>query len=294
MFRRNANNYSAIETVRNNYDGAYHKTVSVVIPCYNGEMLLRRCLASLAAQTYPGNLVEVIVCDDGSDDDIRSVVTRYSNVLNTRYIHQPRAGWRLSTARNSGILLSDGEIILSLDSDIMAPPGWLEEHLKWFHVANSIASLGTRRFVDASTVMPDDLVLGKFAKVMQLPDVRSQSNRLGQRDKRLLEFELFKHHPYPFNCFHGCNVAYRKCDAVDAGMFDESFNGNPGYEDIEFGLRLWKLGAVIVYEPRAFVFHQENGITTSEQRARGHVVNRQLLYERVPQLKHFRHHLAQD
>lgn len=85
--------------------------VSVVIPAYNRAKRLPRAINSVLAQA-PAE-VEIIVVDDGSTDDTRSVVARYGDRV--RYIYQPNAG--VGAARNAGMRHATGELVAFLDSD---------------------------------------------------------------------------------------------------------------------------------------------------------------------------------
>jgi len=93
--------------------------VSVVIPCYNQAHFLGEAIESVLAQTHPHH--EIVVVDDGSTDDVQSVVARYPGV---RCIHQPNAG--LSAARNAGIRRSNGDYLVFLDADDRLLPEALE------------------------------------------------------------------------------------------------------------------------------------------------------------------------
>ncbi|MCG7866845.1 MAG: glycosyl transferase [gamma proteobacterium symbiont of Stewartia floridana] len=95
-------------------------SVSVIIPTYNRASTLPRALDSVFAQTLPP--LEVIVIDDGSDDETKTVVERdYPDVI---YLPQPNSG--VSHARNSGIRHAKGEWLALLDSD----DSWLPEKLQ--------------------------------------------------------------------------------------------------------------------------------------------------------------------
>jgi hypothetical protein len=87
--------------------------VSVVVCSYNGGRTLEQCLKSLLSLDYPDH--EVILVDDGSTDDTRTIAARFPRV---RTIHQPNQG--LSVARNVGFAAATGEVIAYTDSDCFA------------------------------------------------------------------------------------------------------------------------------------------------------------------------------
>lgn len=89
-------------------------TVSVVIPVYNGALLVAEAIESAFAQTLPP--LEVIVVDDGSSDGTADVVRRFDAV---HFIQQPNAG--AAAARNTAIRAASGEFIALLDHDDLFP-----------------------------------------------------------------------------------------------------------------------------------------------------------------------------
>ena len=93
--------------------------VSIIIPTYNREKFIGRALESVLAQTYKD--YEIIVIDDGSQDQTRDVVRQYGG--NIKYVYQQNGG--SSSARNRGIQESTGEYIAFLDSDDI----WIPEKL---------------------------------------------------------------------------------------------------------------------------------------------------------------------
>jgi glycosyltransferase involved in cell wall biosynthesis len=94
--------------------------VSVVIPSHNRADYVIEAVESALGQTYPH--VEVIVVDDGSTDETRTLLEPYGDRIT--YIYQTNAG--VSAARNAGIRRSNGEWVAFLDSDDV----WLPEKLK--------------------------------------------------------------------------------------------------------------------------------------------------------------------
>ena len=83
---------------------------SLIVPVYNSEKYLKRCLDSIYNQTYSN--FEVIVVNDGSTDNSEKIIKDYSNI---KYIKQQNAG--VSVARNVGISKVKGDYFLFVDSD---------------------------------------------------------------------------------------------------------------------------------------------------------------------------------
>ena len=94
-------------------------SISVVITCYNQARFLGEAIESALAQTRPP--VEVIVVDDGSTDDSRSVAARYAAV---RFIGQANVG--IAVARNTGWRASRGDYVVFVDGDDRLLRGALE------------------------------------------------------------------------------------------------------------------------------------------------------------------------
>lgn len=88
--------------------------ISIIIPAYNIEKYIAKCLDSLLKQTYRN--LEIIVVDDGSSDDTGKVIDDYSSKYdNIKVIHKKNSG--VSAARNSGIEVTNGDYIGFVDGD---------------------------------------------------------------------------------------------------------------------------------------------------------------------------------
>lgn len=88
--------------------------VSAVVTTHNRTSLLPRALDSVAAQTYSN--LELVVVDDGSDEDVSQIVESYREVLPVRFIRNERAAGACR-ARNQGIEAAGGEFVAGLDDD---------------------------------------------------------------------------------------------------------------------------------------------------------------------------------
>ncbi|MBD2109852.1 glycosyltransferase family A protein [Nodosilinea sp. FACHB-13] len=88
--------------------------ISVIIPAYNAEQFIARTLESVLAQTYRN--IEVLVVDDGSQDDTAAIVHRYKQQDDrVKLLHQSNAG--VAAARNLAIQSARGEFIAPIDAD---------------------------------------------------------------------------------------------------------------------------------------------------------------------------------
>ena len=95
--------------------------ISVVIPVYNVENYIAKCLDSVLSQS--DETVEIICVNDGSPDNSRQIISEYiAKNKNIKCIDRPNGG--LSAARNTGIVAAKGEYIVLLDSD-----DWLVENV---------------------------------------------------------------------------------------------------------------------------------------------------------------------
>lgn len=97
--------------------------LAVIVPVYNVEKLLPRCLDSILAQTYRD--FTLILVNDGSTDGSGKICDGYAEKdERIRVIHKNNGG--VSSARNAGLDAADGEYITFIDSDDAIPPGYLE------------------------------------------------------------------------------------------------------------------------------------------------------------------------
>lgn len=101
--------------------------ISVIIPTFNRELKVARAVASVLYQRFTD--YEIIVVDDGSDDDTRTSLKQFGKQI-TRIVHSENRG--VSAARNTGIQNTDAPFIAFLDSDDYWLPGKLETQMDFF------------------------------------------------------------------------------------------------------------------------------------------------------------------
>jgi glycosyltransferase involved in cell wall biosynthesis len=116
---------------------------SVVVPAYNEAGYLGRTLASLQAQDYPG-AYEIVVVDNNSDDDTGALASSFG----VRVVPEPAAG--VCAARQRGVDMTHGEIIVSTDADTEHPSDWLRTIDAAFTSSPSVVAVaGPCRYEDA-------------------------------------------------------------------------------------------------------------------------------------------------
>jgi glycosyltransferase involved in cell wall biosynthesis len=189
---------------------------------YNRAALLERVLEACFDQTIPPDAYEVVLVNDGSQDDTPAVIERARRIATCRFtvIDQPNGG--LAKARNPGIAHATGERIAFIDDDVLPTPVFAAEHLKSDERSGDVVVRGAAINTESFDALP---------------------------------IPVWTPRNYSGNWFWTTNVSVRR-SRLDAagGRFDESFS-EYGWEDIELGLRLRALGTKAVFNRFAVVFH---------------------------------------
>lgn len=206
--------------------------VSIVMPVYNGAVLLGPTLQALTQQTICPEDVELIVVDDGSSDNPAEIVASVSFPFPCRLIQQPNLG--LSVARNRGVMETAGTIILFLDQDMIADPELVAAHVDC-HRQHSSALVAGRRVAWSKA---------RTSLVTQILDLESTD---------VIPDEVFGGHPYQFVI--GANFSIPRADILAIGGFDEDFPPGGGFEDVDLAYRAHSSGLTVIRCPRAVGSH---------------------------------------
>ncbi|MDK2890563.1 MAG: hypothetical protein PWR21_1195 [Methanoculleus sp.] len=188
--------------------------ISVVVPTYNEEQNIERCLRSLADQTVPRETYEIIVVDGDSKDRTRELAEPLADQV---FIQTSK---RVGGARNDGAMAASGEIVATTDADCILPRDWVERIGRNFAEREIVQLYGT--------VYP---IEGGLRNRLSLFGANIFS-RLGYHT-RTIYFTL------------GCNTAFDREAFVRAGMYRCIDAG----DDLEIAQRMRKLGKVYL-DPR--------------------------------------------
>lgn len=109
-----------------------NKKISIIIPIYNAELYINRCLDSLINQTYRN--IEIICVNDGSIDNSLKILEEYNKDERIKIINKENKG--VSSARNLGIKESSGDIITFIDVDDWIECDYIELVMKFYNEHN--------------------------------------------------------------------------------------------------------------------------------------------------------------
>ena len=234
--------------------------VSIVIPHYNGEELLRRCLHAVQETVYPA--YDIIVVDNGSDDGSRTMVRE--TFPDIKLIEIP-VNVGFAAGCNLGIQSSDTPFVVLLNNDTVVDPGWLapliesmESNPECGAVQSKLLSLQSPdRFDYAGAAGGEmDLFGYPFAWGRIFGSVEDDT---GQYDRRK-----------PVFWASGAAVALRRSALDHVGLLDEAFFAH--FEEIDLAWRLHWAGYRVWVDPRSVVFHQ-TASTLSSGRIKKMVLN---------------------
>jgi len=268
----------------------YILPVSIVIPVYNRREKLAKTISALTHQTYPLNLMEVIIADDGSSDHPEELIELFSKFFPLHYIRQDDKGYRLSEIRNKGVKASNNDQIIILDCDMLPLPTLVESYMKYAHISPQAVLIGGRRYVNTDEISFQD-ILEDIDVAISLPSLRTDTGKVptkGQVPSEDWRYKIYrstndlKNSKYPFRAFCGGNVCFHKTLIDTVGGFDEDFTAW-GAEDTEFGYRVYNHGYWLIPIEGAGALHQEPPHGSNEtDRDAGKAITQPILVEKCP------------
>lgn len=215
------------------------KLISVIVPVYNVEQYVNRCIESILNQSYHN--IEVILVDDGSPDRCGDICDEYEKMdSRVRVLHKENGG--LSSARNLGMAAARGELFCFVDSD-----DWLDPNF-------------VRVLFDLITVNDADMAACCFCTAVEGREIPVNN----VSDDTKIFFENLMFHAITDRNYSGfaCNKLFKACYIRDNHLvFDEHiFNG----EDLPFVIEYLKYCKKIAFTPSELYFYtiRPKSITT--------------------------------
>lgn len=138
--------------------------ISIVIPVYNVEKYIKRCIDSLLKQTYKN--IEIILVNDGSTDNTMKIIKKnYSKQKKIITIEQKNSGPAI--ARNTGIDHANGKYIMFVDSDDFVDSTYVENYYTEIKNTNSdIVIGGYKRYIENKVTKKMQLKNGEYSKYL--------------------------------------------------------------------------------------------------------------------------------
>ena len=203
-----------------------HKTkFDIIIPCYNVDHIIEKCLGSIFSQQYSKDEFSVIAIDDGSTDSTLRCLNSFSSEQNFTIISL-ESNKGLSTARNCGIRGGNSEIICFIDSDMVIQPDWLLNVEKFLMKEEIIGVIG-------NVILPKE-------ETPNMLDHYFYSKNRGAR--QFGEESIIGPTWFLFN-----NSAVKRSAIESTTLFDENII-HYGGEDTDLAIRIWDSS------PRSFYY----------------------------------------
>lgn len=225
------------------------KSVSIVIPNYNGRHLLEEYLPyTLDAIETAATVYEIIIVDDRSPDD--SVAWLKANYPALRLIENAE-NKGFSYTCNRGIAAAQYELILLLNSDVKLAPDYFAHQWKYFSAPDTFGVMGRIMDMDGDHIQD-------AARVPKFNGLKLKTGYFYYTDNandRLYTMYL-----------SGANALVDAAKLKEVGGFDELFS--PFYsEDMELSIKAWRLGWKCYYEHQAICRHRLSATTKNYKTA---------------------------
>lgn len=210
------------------------KKVSIIIPNYNGEKILKECLDSVLDQTYKN--MEIIVVDDASIDQSIEILNRYKEVK--LVVNEHNSGFAASV--NKGILTSKGEYVLLLNNDVVVENDFVEEMVRAIEAKEKVFSVSAKMIRYNERDLLDDT--GDFYHIFGWAFKRGDGKPVNNKNRST-------------KIFSTCGGAglYDRAVLNEIGLLDEQFFAY--LEDVDLSYRAQIYGYKNWYAPKAICYH---------------------------------------
>jgi len=240
--------------------------VSVLVTTYRRPRHLALALESLALQQHAGVTMEVIVSDDGSDDETPEVVRSFASnaPFPVRFTTRTHDGFRLARVRNEAARLATGEYLLFLDGDCIVPRHHVAAHADRRRHGTALLGYCARLPAEANpNLTPENLSIANLAALVPASERRA----LARRRRKAWWHAVLRHPTKPR--LAGGDFGVWRADFERVNGFDERFVGW-GQEDDDLGLRLraagLRLETILGLTHSLHVWHETDATATPRWR----------------------------
>ncbi len=259
---------------------------SIIIPSYNARQRLYYNLTALNNQSYKGDDIEVIVIDNGSNDNTMEMLKAFQLKYPMKILRVDK-NRGIAQGRNEGVKKAEGDILIFHDSDMLASRNFIKQHLKEHEEPNVVVcGLFWRRIftyyykgftpdqIQNFEMVRKDLGMKRLSLYWDEYPLMSE-DQIKNEDLWPYSFDLdfgfinglreiiktygreFKGYYLPWRFSITNNFSVERQKVIDVGMFDSNIV-RYGYEDYDLGVRLYKSGCRFVMADNIVSLHQEH------------------------------------
>jgi GT2 family glycosyltransferase len=232
-------------------------TVSIIIPTYNRDEILRSTLLNILQ--YADQYCELIVSDQ-SDSHKPEIQYFLDKLVNDNKILLIKPAYpNTCNAKNEGIRAASGDIMLFFDDDVSITDDCIQSHLRRY--SDPFVGAVTGKVIVQNSNQDQNIV---FKKRFSKKDIFKSFFFFFFRKKAAYISRFGVAADFSGNKVReadtgiGCNLSFRKEVFYKAGFFDTNFTGNAYREETDMCVRTMRAGYKIIYEPKAEIAHYMN------------------------------------
>ncbi len=262
--------------------------VSVLMTTYNKSFYLNLTLAAYVKQSYKE--FEIVIVDDGSTDDTKKVVDKYSALLNIKYLYQTNMG--ISKAKRKALENASYDYVILTDDDRMPCVDFVKKHKQNLDKEEKRVVIGKESLIlslfskKVKFSFKDEFKLyDRFPELLHVSEKQMFDEKDIDKDytdvirnyflsdsNNGLILDVVERYGEQLNGFelawskaYGGNISFNKEFLMEPLLYDENYKGY-GIEDIDFAYQLSLQGYKFVFDSEAVNYHQEHARGTGENR----------------------------
>ncbi len=221
--------------------------ITIIIPIYNSEKYLKKCLDSIRSQTYPN--LEILLLNDGSEDHSDVICYDYTSDLRFKLINKDHSG--VSDTRNHGIDIANGEYIMFVDSD-----DYIMNNNYITELYNTMQQDQTKMIIAGTSIVRNQMIIRKEKYT---------------KYKTVLNFNEIEDKFITTNYFNACYRSLINRKLLDDVRFDKTLRYS---EDLLFMYEAIKKIGKFTYYPNCDYCYVED----TESALNNNIVEKQLKY----------------
>lgn len=221
--------------------------ISVIITVFNRRHFLEKALLALRSQSQ--KIDQLIVSDDGSDEDILGLIKDFAKTAHfgIKYVRQENKGFRLARCRNNAVRLAEGDFLIFVDQDVVYTRDYLKKFIESKKEGRFIVAYPVRLTADQTAALTDAQILkADYADLITEKQIKKIHRQFYKDGFERLVKRIFRTRGIKPKLRGGVCGMYKN-DLLMVNGYDENYQGW-GNEDDDLGRRLYRAG-ITGYNP---------------------------------------------